>query len=475
MLNVDWLYHLPAPLRRGLYFGLQRCIGSQITATWGEFQTWERLTPEQLHDNVQKRLSDVLNTAVSQSEHYRSMGLQQRAGESGVEFLRRFPVLARTDVRQQFARLVIDPLRQKIVSPLSVSPRRYDWLVVKTGGTTGQPTSVVHDARARDWGRATRLYAAKLCGMPLGTRYFRLWGSEADLYQKQPGLHLRVLNNLQGAVGLNAFRAREAELREHHATMTAHPEIRHLMTYVDAAAGLALFIQEHSLPLPRFQTIMACAGTVTPDYRGILREIFSADVFDKYGSRDCCDMACECSYHTGLHVFSPNVYLEIVDDAGKECLPGKVGRILVTLLNNPSFPMIRYEVGDLAVWTEPGPCPCGSPFPRLQNLQGRQDDMLVTEDGTLQTPAFVRHFVGVSLNRNLIREWQLEQIARTQFIFRYIPLRPDGLEENLRSIHESFLLVFGKGADVKLEKVDEIPASATGKIRWIINSYSKGR
>src|SRR5213595_3680626 len=99
MLNVEWLYHLPAPLRRGLYFGLQRCIGSHIAAIWREFQDWERFSPAQLGDNVQKRLSHLLNTAVSQSEYYRSMGLRQRAGESPTEFLRRFPVLTRTDVR----------------------------------------------------------------------------------------------------------------------------------------------------------------------------------------------------------------------------------------------------------------------------------------------------------------------------------------------------------------------------------------
>src|SRR5207245_92765 len=151
---------------------------------------------------------------------------------------RRFPVLTREMVRERFAVIVIDALRQEIRSAASVSKKRYEWLVVKTGGTTGQPTSVVHDARARDWGRATRLQAAKMCGMALGTRYFRRWGSEPDLRGQQAGLQLRVLNHLLGAVGLNAFRAKEAELRQQHAAIMAQPRIQHLMTYVDAAVGL---------------------------------------------------------------------------------------------------------------------------------------------------------------------------------------------------------------------------------------------
>lgn len=472
-MNVEWLSRLPSPARRALYFGLQRPIGSRILSTWREFQSWDCFTKEQLEEHVQSRLSELLSVATEQSEYYRRLGLQRSANESAFDFLRRFPLLSRGQVREHFTHLVVDPLRHEITSPSSTARGRYGWLIVKTGGTTGQPTTVVHDARGRDWGRATRLYAARQCGFPLGTRYFRLWGSEPDLLQQKAPLQLRVLRSLLGEVLLNAFRAKEAELSRHAQTIMAHPEIQHLMAYVDAAVSLALYIQDRGLPRPRLKTIMACAGTVSPEYRQILQETFQAEVFDKYGSRDCCDLACECGHHTGLHVFSPNAYLEIVDEAGQQCPPAQTGRILVTLLNNLSFPMIRYDVGDIGAWAAPGDCPCGSPFPRIQSLQGRQDDMLVTEDGTLQSSVFVRHFVGVSLNRQLIREWQLEQTDRTRFVFRYVPMRMEGLEDNLRKIKESFQLVFGKSVAIELKQVEEIPPSATGKVRWILNSYRK--
>src|SRR6185295_14177342 len=113
---------------------------------------------------------------------------------------------------EQFVELVIDPLRAEITSPSSVSSKRYDWLVVKTGGTTGVPTSVVHDARYRDCGRATRLFSQRLCGFPLGTRYFRLWGSEADLLEQQDKFERRLLSSLLGEMPMNAFRAKETEL-----------------------------------------------------------------------------------------------------------------------------------------------------------------------------------------------------------------------------------------------------------------------
>ncbi len=467
------MYHLPAPVRRGLYFGLQRAVGSRIAEAWREFQRWEGFSPARLEENVDVKLSRVLTRATAESGYYRKLGLVRNSGETVKDFLQRFPVLTREQLREHFTDIVVDRLRGEILSPASKSSRRYDWLVVKTGGTTGHPTTVVHDAQARDWGRATRLASAKYCGHPLGTRYFRLWGSEPDLLKEEATLHLRIQRNLLGEIPLNAFRAKEHELRHHWETLRAHPEIHSMMAYVDAAVSLALFIEDQQLDRPKLKAIMACAGTVMPEWRDILQRAFSAEVFDKYGSRECCDIACECREHSGLHVYSPNVFVEIVDEQGNRCEPGKTGRILVTMLNNPSFPMIRYQIGDMGQWAEPSGCPCGLPYPRLKDLQGRQDDMLVTQDDTLLTSVFVRHFIGFSLIRQLIREWQLEQTGAGQFIFRYIPTDRANLDANLKKIRESFKLAFGQDAHIQLCEVASIQPGATGKIRWIINSWKR--
>jgi phenylacetate-CoA ligase len=247
-----------------------------------------------------------------------------------------------------------------------------------------------------------------------------------------------------------------------------------MMAYVDAAVSLATFIEDRGLPCPKLDTIMACAGTVTQEWREILQRVFGAEVFDKYGSRECADIACECAAHAGLHIYSPNVFVEVVDQHGKTCVPGEPGRILVTLLTNLGFPMIRYQIGDMGIWAESAACPCGLPFPRLQSVQGREDDMLTTMDGTLLSSVFIRHFVGVSLNRQLIREWQFEQTARNEFVFRYVPLIREGLEKNLEQLRESFGKALGAEANVQMAEVAEIAPSPTGKTLWIVNRLSRG-
>ncbi|MDA1274708.1 MAG: hypothetical protein O2960_11755 [Verrucomicrobia bacterium] len=468
-MNVNWIASLPASLRRAAYFGLQRAIGSRIDATWREWRKWEQYKPEQLEAAVESRLSQLLTAAARDSAFYRKLNLKPRAHECATDFLRRFPILTREQIRSEFAEIVVDSLRGEITSPASVSKRRYDWMVVKTGGTTGNPTSVVHDARFRDWGRASRLFSQRLCEFPLGTRYFRLWGSEQELMQQEEKIDRRVLRNLLGEIPMNAFRAKESDLLRHLATIERNPEITHMMAYVDAAASFARFLESSNHPKPRFKTIMACAGTVTTEWRQILQRVFEAEVFDKYGSRECADIACECSQHAGLHIYSPVVYVEVVDGNGNDCPPGDPGRILVSLLNNLSFPMIRYQIGDMGALANPEPCHCGLAFPRLKSLQGREDEMLLTEDGTLLSSVFIRHFVGVSLNDQLIRQWQFEQTDPGAFTFRYVAMKTDGLEQNLNKLEASFKTALGANANIQMERVSEIKPSRSGKMVWVKN------
>lgn len=465
-LNVDWLFHLPAPIRRTLYFGLQRAIGSQVGNAYQRFLTWARFSPEQVDHQAESHLARLLQHASVTCEFYKALHIPRKA--SAKEWLRSFPILTRSDVRAKFASLVTDGLRDEIPNTLAKSKKRYDWVIVKTGGTTGLPTTVLHDAALRDSGRASRLFSQKLCGFPLGTRYFKLWGSEQDLLQQKENLDRRILRNLLGEVPLNSFRASRSDMQKHVQTIRSHPGIQHMMAYIDSAAALGSFASEEKIKLP-LKSVMGCAGNVTLQSRNQIRQAFNCSVFDKYGSRECNDIACECHLHQGLHIYSPAVFVEIVDDFGQPIEAGKSGRILVTMLNNYSFPMIRYEIGDVGVQAKGQPCPCGLPFPKLAEIQGRLDDMLYTAEGTVLTSVFVRHMIGVALNNQMISEWQLEQISPKEIVFRYVPTKKNELRNTLDSIQNAFHRALGPEMVVVFAEVPEIPPSATGKHRWIIN------
>ena len=58
--------------------------------------------------------------------------------------------------------------------------------------------------------------------------------------------------------------------------------------------------------------------------------------------------------------------VEIVDDEGSPCAPGRSGRLLVTALRNFAMPLLRYDTGDTALLGEP--CPCGRGLPVIRDI-----------------------------------------------------------------------------------------------------------
>jgi phenylacetate-coenzyme A ligase PaaK-like adenylate-forming protein len=98
--------------------------------------------------------------------------------------------------------------------------------------------------------------------------------------------------------------------------------------------------------------------------------------FNLYASTETGVLAADCDQHQGLHVYTDQTLLEVVDGDGQPVPAGTPGqRILVTSLVNRTQPLIRFELTDL-VTISSEPCPCGRPFPLLVAVDGRSDDIL---------------------------------------------------------------------------------------------------
>jgi phenylacetate-CoA ligase len=77
-----------------------------------------------------------------------------------------------------------------------------------------------------------------------------------------------------------------------------------------------------------------------------------------------------------MHVWDDYCYFEIIDPQSGRVLPdGESGELVITTLRKEGAPLIRYRTHDLTRFVV-GECPCGSPFPRIETLIGRSDDMV---------------------------------------------------------------------------------------------------
>ncbi len=85
----------------------------------------------------------------------------------------------------------------------------------------------------------------------------------------------------------------------------------------------------------------------------------------------------DCEYHTGLHVPSDQVALQVVDPAtGKQLPEGERGHMVVTAHGFDTF-LMRYDVEDICTMTTE-PCPCGETGVRYV-LLGRDADTVAID------------------------------------------------------------------------------------------------
>ena len=84
----------------------------------------------------------------------------------------------------------------------------------------------------------------------------------------------------------------------------------------------------------------------------------------------------ECEYLNGMHINEDFFIPEIIDPETGEVLPvGEKGELVITCIKKEALPLIRYRTRDITrLMYEP--CACGRTTCRMENLQGRSDDML---------------------------------------------------------------------------------------------------
>jgi phenylacetate-CoA ligase len=179
-------------------------------------------------------------------------------------------------------------------------------------------------------------------------------------------------------------------------------------------------------------------------------------------------IATECPSHDGLHTSMETLVVEIVVRDGKggerPAEPGELGEVVVTDLTNHAMPFIRYANGDLAVAGKPGTCPCGRALPRLASVEGRVTETLVDGSGA-RVNGLVFNVVIAHL-AHAIRQFQVVQHKDRAVTLRVAPTATfdAAIEATLRATWERYLT----GLPVKLELVEDIPISPSGKRQVVV-------
>ncbi len=111
------------------------------------------------------------------------------------------------------------------------------------------------------------------------------------------------------------------------------------------------------------------AEPLQPSLREQFEKEYAIDTYQMYGATEVGDIAYECKAKNHWHICE-EVIVEIVDPStGKQVVPGQLGEVVVTRLNNMFF-LFRFGTGDLSSLVKKK-CSCGRTSYRLTGISGR--------------------------------------------------------------------------------------------------------
>ncbi|MDO5416910.1 MAG: phenylacetate--CoA ligase [Lachnospiraceae bacterium] len=196
-------------------------------------------------------------------------------------------------------------------------------------------------------------------------------------------------------------------------------------------------------------------------------------LFDIYGLTEVYGpgIAINCEKQGAMHYWDDYIYLEIVDPKTGEVLPdGEVGEIVITTLRKQGAPLIRYRTHDLSRIV-PGDCPCGSPYPRIDTLIGRTDDMVKVKGVNIfpsQIEEMLAAIDGASSEYQVMVDHLLGKDVLTLFVEVQPGVNKYGLEIE---IQDQFKYKIGLTPVVKLVEIGELPRSEKKSTRVFDNRY----
>ena len=197
-------------------------------------------------------------------------------------------------------------------------------------------------------------------------------------------------------------------------------------------------------------------------------------IYDIYGLTEVYGpgIGISCDYECGMHVWDDYCYFEIVDPKTGEVLPdGEVGELVITTLRKEGAPLVRYRTHDLSRII-PGECECGSPFPRIDTLIGRTDDMVKVK-GVNIFPAQIEEIIKFTDGASSEYQVMIDHLEGKDIMTVFFETEAEGdardqIERNMESIFKGKL---GMTPNAKAVAIGELPRSEKKTQRIFDNRY----
>lgn len=320
----------------------------------------------------------------------------------------------------------------------------------RTGGTTGQPMNYYCDEDTWGYVTAAKIFYWGTTDYNYGDAFVALGSS--SLFNKKPTLTRRIYDFLRNEHSLNSVDIND----EKCAQFVSYIRKKHILFLYGYAASLYMFTQyvaENNIDLTQIRGIFTTSENLPDNYREMMERTFNCQVMDCYGARDAGITAYEKV--RGCYQVGYNVIAEIIDK-----IDNNMGTLLSTNFLNYSFPLIRYQFGDV-VELDAIPHPNEYNGQIIRRIIGRTSDVIRLENGHSLSASGISVF----MKAFDIVAFDFKKTAPLEIKLRIQP-KSEFTTELEKSLRESLALYIGKDCNVIIEYVSGFECLPNGKHRY---------
>lgn len=236
--------------------------------------------------------------------------------------------------------------------------------------------------------------------------------------------------------------------------------IKILIGYPSAISTLANYVFKKQITIP-IEGIITTSEVLTEKMRNQIIIGFQCNPISRYSSEEFGVLANQDSSGNFFWLNQCNFLIEILElDSNMPVNTGELGRIVITDLYNKSMPLIRYDIGDLAIPIEF----VNGIVTKVESIEGRKLALIRTVDGINVSPFTIN---GALRDLNEIIQFQFSQEGQSLYYLKVIANK--NIDEH--SIISKFRKILGSSADIRFEYLEDIPPQASGKRPYILQNF----
>ncbi len=409
------------------------------------------LAPHKIREYQEERLRQLINHAYHHVHFYREafdrLGLKPDDIRS-IDDLLKLPIIDKRVVRENmYLGLMSDNHIKRTLQKGT------------TSGSTGEPFFTFLEKRQIEMRIAATARSTEWAGFRFGDRQLRLWHKHLALSWLQYVREI-VDAKLSRRSFIPAYEMDDKGLEQFmQAIDRAKPVF--IDGYAESFNFIAKYLKNRGWKGYRPKGIMTSAQMLPDHSREIIEDAFGCKVFDKYGAREFGGgLAYDCEKHDGHHVVAECSIIEIIKD-NRPAMPGEMGEVVITDLNNYAAPLIRYRIGDLAMQMDNAKiCACGRGLPRIGAIEGRIQAMMIgTNNRFVPGSFFARLFAD---QEHIVKQFQVTQ-SKPGVITLNIVKGPLFAESELEPLMQEIRKHLGEDIEITMNYIDSVQLGRTGK------------